>query len=363
MGLDRRTFCRTVGLAAGGVSAHGVAGRATAGATEPRFRRVRGGRQVDASDITIDDATLPRELRRGERYTVRATVTNRGDSPVRLWAIYAFDGSEYILDDEQIEAGETRTIDVPDISLDQVERDLALSLREGEEYTHSIILDERTGERPEDRGARLAERQAPVRIAGDTGGDSTPTGGEESTADLQITTSSLPDTITADQSFGARMVVRNTGTEPRSPEPSYAFDGQRVLSGAPPDALPIEPGEEQPFTFGDITLRMIAQSLGGSISQGEHVHSIGFVDGPRTSAPVVVGGPGDTASTTDAVEDSQSGPTEQTDDTAGSTGQRRGFFSNSPEGEPAFLSDAVNLTVLGFVLSAAGLVHQMIQGR
>lgn len=40
----------------------------------------------------------------------------------------------------------------------------------------------------------------------------------------------------------------------------------------------------------------------------------------------------------------------------------RGFFSNS-SGEPGFLSNALNLTVLGFLLSVAGILQQMMGGR
>lgn len=46
----------------------------------------------------------------------------------------------------------------------------------------------------------------------------------------------------------------------------------------------------------------------------------------------------------------------------GSSGQQRGFFSNSGN-EPEFISNPFNLTTLGFLLSVAGIIHQMMQGR
>lgn len=55
----------------------------------------------------------------------------------------------------------------------------------------------------------------------------------------------------------------------------------------------------------------------------------------------------------------------QPSDSSGSTtsdAQRRGFFSNSGD-EPAFISDPLNLTTLGFFLSVAGIAHQMIRGQ
>lgn len=42
--------------------------------------------------------------------------------------------------------------------------------------------------------------------------------------------------------------------------------------------------------------------------------------------------------------------------------RRRGFFSNSGDG-PDFLQNVFNLTVVGFVLSIAGIAHQMIRGN
>ncbi|PSQ55610.1 hypothetical protein BRD22_08680 [Halobacteriales archaeon SW_8_68_21] len=60
-------------------------------------------------------------------------------------------------------------------------------------------------------------------------------------------------------------------------------------------------------------------------------------------------GTGDQEATTDAPspEDSDKAP-------------ERGFFSNSAD-EPEFLSDAVNLTTVGFALSAVGLIYQLAQ--
>jgi len=47
------------------------------------------------------------------------------------------------------------------------------------------------------------------------------------------------------------------------------------------------------------------------------------------------------------------------------SGRTRGFFSNSAagEGEPGFLSNAVNLTTIGFLMSVAGIAYQMVGGR
>ncbi|MDY6819613.1 MAG: carboxypeptidase-like regulatory domain-containing protein [Halobacteriales archaeon] len=49
-------------------------------------------------------------------------------------------------------------------------------------------------------------------------------------------------------------------------------------------------------------------------------------------------------------------------DSDSAAGRQRGFFSNSGN-EPAFLSNVFNLTMLGFLMSAAGLIYQMMEGR
>lgn len=172
--------------------------------------------------------------------------------------------------------------------------------------------------------------------------------------DLRIVSASLPETISPDEPFQVRMTVENTGDEPAEPTPSYAFDGQRVLSGGPPDKLPVAADDREEFTFGGITLHMIDQSLPGEgIAAGEYEHSIGFIGGPRESASVTVaeGSVGDGGGS--GLSDSSVG---------GEANRERGFFTNSGD-EPEILSNVFNLTVLGFLLSVAGIIHQMLQGR
>jgi outer membrane protein assembly factor BamB len=58
------------------------------------------------------------------------------------------------------------------------------------------------------------------------------------------------------------------------------------------------------------------------------------------------------------------GTTDGDTDGSGTEERQRGLFSNSASGEePEFISNAFNLTMLGFLLSVAGIVHQMLQGR
>lgn len=77
----------------------------------------------------------------------------------------------------------------------------------------------------------------------------------------------------------------------------------------------------------------------------------------------------DTQGTGDADTASQAaGDTENTGDASGDVtvtqdqnGRQRGFFSNSGN-EPDFLTNPVNLTTLGFLLSVFGIAYQMLEG-
>lgn len=71
----------------------------------------------------------------------------------------------------------------------------------------------------------------------------------------------------------------------------------------------------------------------------------------------------DSATGSNATPAPNSTPTgqNQTDENSTTTRQR-GLFSNSGD-EPEFVSNPFNLTMLGFLLSVAGIVHQMLQGR
>lgn len=63
----------------------------------------------------------------------------------------------------------------------------------------------------------------------------------------------------------------------------------------------------------------------------------------------------------DAIAEPSSGSTEE-GSRRGSDGRQRGFFTNSGD-EPPVLSNALNLTTLGFLLSVGGIAHQLVKGR
>lgn len=86
-----------------------------------------------------------------------------------------------------------------------------------------------------------------------------------------------------------------------------------------------------------------------------------LVVGTETGYHILSGG--DSSAGDDSTQAQDSTPTGQTQLGRNSTTTRqRGLFSNSGD-EPEFVSNPFNLTMLGFVLSVAGIVHQMLQGR
>lgn len=59
---------------------------------------------------------------------------------------------------------------------------------------------------------------------------------------------------------------------------------------------------------------------------------------------------------------SGSSESDSADSSSGSAERERGLFSNDGS-EPAFISNVFNLTMLGFLLSVAGIIHQLLGGR
>lgn len=89
----------------------------------------------------------------------------------------------------------------------------------------------------------------------------------------------------------------------------------------------------------------------------------GLVVGTETGYQVLTGGDTSTGSDATATQSAQSMQRTQTQNGAqGADSRQRGLFSNSGD-EPEFVSNPFNLTVLGFLLSVGGIIHQMISGR
>lgn len=92
---------------------------------------------------------------------------------------------------------------------------------------------------------------------------------------------------------------------------------------------------------------------------------------PGTTVQTVTAGQAVTAASTPSGDSSDgsgagestraSDPSLGTSGADGSVPRQRGFFSNSGD-EPAFLTNVFNLTILGFLLSVAGIFYQMLEG-
>lgn len=146
--------------------------------------------------------------------------------------------------------------------------------------------------------------------------------------------------------------------DPDSGEPLWTYDlGEGPIVGQ------IIPSGERLF---------VAHHRGGLVA----LEASGGDSGGTTesSGDGTSGSDGDTGGSSGSDSDSGGTSGSDTSDSSGSTDgsdggssddserSQRGFFSNSEEGEPEFLSNITNLTVLGFLLSIAGILHQMIGG-
>ncbi|GGI95244.1 hypothetical protein GCM10008995_01780 [Halobellus salinus] len=76
----------------------------------------------------------------------------------------------------------------------------------------------------------------------------------------------------------------------------------------------------------------------------------------------VLGEAGSGGETANGDSDMTSSPDETTVNEGEPTERQRGFISNG-EDEPDFISNGLNMTVLGFLLSVLGILYQMTQGR
>lgn len=86
--------------------------------------------------------------------------------------------------------------------------------------------------------------------------------------------------------------------------------------------------------------------------------------GGGTSTQQSDGSGGGTAASEDEAVSGSTDPAGSGDDAAGGDddSRERGLFSNDGD-EPEGISSAFNLTMLGFLLSVAGIIYQMLQGR
>lgn len=347
MNHKRREICRTVGVGVGaGALAASAPGTATAGGqSDAETAASRGvGAVATGADLRIKSVTLPDEIVLGERFSAGAVVENAGDAAVTTEVSYTFRNETIASVEKEVEPGAEVMATLPDMKSEWLERDSEL---DPGTYTHGIEIE---------AGPR---ETASVTVTGSSG-----TGGT-----LEVESVRLPDAIRPGSSYSPAVRIRNTGDESVSIKASYKFDGRMVMETM---SETIQPGKTESFSFPEVTLDMIETSV-GSVEAGEHTHSMGKTGGPRTSETVVIGADATASSDqSSGTTDYETGGSDGTDsESAGlsaegsrsgrSDRRSRGFFSNDGDA-PAFLGDVFNLTFAGFLLSVAGIVHQMLKG-
>ncbi|NHN60009.1 MULTISPECIES: hypothetical protein [Halorussus] len=353
MNHKRREICRTVGVGLGtGALAASASGAAAAGGgsggESAAAREV--GAVATGADLRIKSVTLPDEIVLGEPFSAGAVVENAGDAAVTTEVNYTFRNRIIAGVEKEFEPGSEVMARLPNMKSEWLERDADL---DPGTYTHGIGIE---------AGPR---ESASVKVTESSGtATETATGGN-----LAIDSVRLPDVIRPGSSYSPSVRIRNTGDDPVSAKGSYKFDGQMVMETM---SETIQPGRTESFSFPEVTLDMIETSV-GSVEAGEHTHSMGKTGGPRASETVVVGADATASSDqSSGTTDYETGGSDGTDSESaglsaeGSRSERperrtRGFFSNDGDA-PAFLGDVFNLTFAGFLLSVAGIVHQMLKG-
>ena len=368
MNHKRREICRTVGVGLGtgalAASASGAAAVDRRSGLESTAPREIGAPSTGA-DLRLKSVTLPDEIVLGERFSASAVVKNAGDAAVTAEVTYTFRRKTIASVEKTFEPGAEVTATLPNMRSEWLERDAEL---EPGTYKNGI-------------GVRAGPRESGQVTV--TESSETETESETDASSLEIESVSLPDAIRPGSSYNPAVRIQNTGEKSVSLRGSYKFEGQMVMESM---SETIGPGGTETFSFPDLTLDMIETSV-GAIEEGEHTHSMGKTGGPRASETVVVGadatavsdqssGTGGSAGTSDSGTGGTSdggtgGSTATPSESAGlsAEGSRseeperrsRGFFSNDGD-SPAVLKDAFNLTFAGFLLSVAGIVHQMLKG-
>ncbi len=303
--------------------------------------------RAESSHLTLVSVTLPERIELGGTFTASVEVENTGSERVSTEVTYQFEADLIASMDVTIEPGETRTARLPGMEAAWLSENREGELTPGT-YNHSIGI----------QGGPRERRQVEL-----VSGDTTPTGDTPSgqTPDgtppmgLALVDKRFPETVAPGTPMAVGLVVENVKSTSTAIDITYAFEGTEVFFN---EGVTIESGERREIGFDEITIAAIEESLGRELEPGTYTHSFGVRDGPRADAQIEVlsGNGGSDRQTTAEIDD---GGNQQSIDGAD---RQRGFFSNTGE-EPEFISNPFNLTTLGFLLSVAGIAHQMLQGR
>lgn len=311
-----------------------------------------------APSLEIDDAELPDTITIGGTFSASLNLVNTGDERVSTDVQYSFDGNVVAETELTIDPEEQATARLPDMKHEWLGAEPGV-------YVHSIgVPDGPT----ETREVEIVEQKSDSATDENRQTQTPPEG-------LRLVSRSLPERLhERDPVFvGAR--VENTRSETATFDISYRFENQRILFK---EGVTIPPGEDSKIGFENVTAGEVYEKLGDKPPAGTYDHSFGLVDGPRIRGQVTIGTdstppeseltPADESGDSTSLEEpatptsfpkAEQNPSDA--DQSSTENRERGFLSNSGD-EPEYLSNPLNLTTLGFLLSVGGILHQLFNG-
>ncbi|MFB6298347.1 MAG: hypothetical protein ABEH56_07485 [Salinirussus sp.] len=342
MTVSRRTVCRAgVGLIALGSVTSAVS--------------------AQRDELQLREVDLPETITLGNTFAASLTVKNKGEEPVSTSVEYTFEGGLIASMDLTIEPGETRSPRLAEMNSEWLAEEVDGPLEPGV-YVHGIGL----------RNGPREEGEVEILPADESGGEQEPTENEGPPQGLELLDRQIPRTLERGAVEDVGVTVRNVRSSPITVDMIYTFEGEPILSERGIEIPPNEGVE----VYREVSVSKIEESLGDRLEPGTYEHSFGLPDGPRIREQLrIVGTSGtsteavDEGSQTLTPEATAAPETEQPDDQRDAAAvesagrdRQRGFLSNSGD-EPAFISNPLNLTTIGFLLSVAGIAHQLLQGR
>ncbi|MFB6233061.1 MAG: hypothetical protein ABEH61_02265 [Haloarculaceae archaeon] len=314
--------------------------------------------RAQSSELQLLSVELPETIEQGGTFGASATVRNDGSEEVTTEVGYSFENDLVASADLTLSPDEERTVRLPEMEYKWLTEGGTRTVPPGT-YEHSI------GVR---NGPREAAEVEVVPGEDSTPGD-TPAEGSGNTApdDLQLVSRQLPERLARGEARFVGATVENTRSSQIVIDLTYAFRGREVFFE---QGVEIPANTRQEIGFPEVTLSAIEESLGREIEPGTYEHSFGIPEGLRIEGQVEIGGEASADSPQAPTDDGtpEDGGSERSvtqedveSSETGGGGRERGFFSNSGD-SPDALSNPLNLTTLGFLLSVAGIAHQMLQG-
>lgn len=301
--------------------------------------------QTDDSDLEVVSVDVPDTMEPGEQYTISTTVRNTVDSAKQVRVGYVFAGDLVFFETVIIPAGGQQTKEFT-VSLDDVTEEYPGTLTDGT-YEHGI----RAGDAEETQSVQIQGVGTPTETATP---ERTVREGEAVAENDELTFvgNTVPEVIQVDRTTQLSARIKYTGTERIRLNLVFRVDGVPTFA----KEFAVDPGEtvRVQMQFDSTFL----ETDDGELEDGE------VYDWQLTAQQDTRTGADDLRILAETGGQFGYGvdPGSVADASGTDEGRTRGFFSNSSGGS-AFLGNAFNVTILGFLLSVAGILHQMLGGR